>query len=465
MEKTAPIKIYPKYRKKPELKGGSKRKTTEWYTHELSIKNPTIAALDEYLGSSVNIRHQCLVCYYIWSARPSNILFGKGCPNCKRNVKLTTETFKEKIPSTIILRSEYKGAFAPIDCECGICHYRWTSKTAHQLPKMKYPCPKCAISHNGESTRLNIDKAKKRVFEINPNIRINSNDYESNRTKADCECLICGYEWKAAFSDLFSGKGCARCGKNLRYTNEEFLSMLPQNILDTILIKTHYVSMKTPLECECKICGYEYMGDPWRLTQGIGCFKCAAKKNGERCRKTHEAYIKEVYKIWGDALTITTKYITAKDRIGVHCNVCHCEWSPIAESVIAGNGCPNCNNSKGEFAVAKYLNENQISYEHPKKYSGLVGVGGKSLSYDFYLPDYNLLIEVQGRQHREPIEFFGGEEQFEIQQEHDKRKREYAETHGIEFLEIWKEDFDNLSEILGNKLNLKLESVTTAGAA
>ena len=49
---------------------------------------------------------------------------------------------------------------------------------------------------------------------------------------------------------------------------------------------------------------------------------------------------------------------------------------------------------------------------------------------DFYLNDYNVAIECQGIQHEKPIERFGGEEEFEIQQEHDKRKREYANKNG-----------------------------------
>ena len=32
--------------------------------------------------------------------------------------------------------------------------------------------------------------------------------------------------------------------------------------------------------------------------------------------------------------------------------------------------------------------------------------------YDFFLPDYNLLIEFHGKQHYEPVEIFGGEEEF-----------------------------------------------------
>ena len=72
------------------------------------------------------------------------------------------------------------------------------------------------------------------------------------------------------------------------------------------------------------------------------------------------------------------------------------------------------------------------------------------MSYDFYLEKQNLLIEFQGIQHYEPVEIFGGEKQFKIQQEHDKRKREYAINNNIKLLEIPYWDFDNVEEILND---------------
>ena len=79
------------------------------------------------------------------------------------------------------------------------------------------------------------------------------------------------------------------------------------------------------------------------------------------------------------------------------------------------------------------------------------------MSYDFYLPEYNLLIEAQGKQHVEPVEYFGGEDQFVIQTEHDKRKREYAEIKNIELLEIFYNDINNISNILDNQFNMDVE--------
>ena len=95
-----------------------------------------------------------------------------------------------------------------------------------------------------------------------------------------------------------------------------------------------------------------------------------------------------------------------------------------------------------------------IEFEFQKKFPELIGVNNGKLSYDFYLPQYNLLTEIQGIQHEKPIEIFGGEEQFKTQQEHDRRKREYAEKNGYKLLEIWYYDFDNIEEILNRELEV-----------
>ena len=77
----------------------------------------------------------------------------------------------------------------------------------------------------------------------------------------------------------------------------------------------------------------------------------------------------------------------------------------------------------------------------------MIGLKEGLLSYDFYLPKYNLLIEYQGEYHDGSVHK-ETKERFERQQEHDRRKREYAERNNIKLLEIWYWDFDNIEEIL-----------------
>ena len=90
------------------------------------------------------------------------------------------------------------------------------------------------------------------------------------------------------------------------------------------------------------------------------------------------------------------------------------------------------------------------------KYDSLIGLGGGNLSYDFYLPDYNLLIECQGIQHESYTKgFHKTKKDFERQLEHDRRKREYAKQHNIKLLEIWYYDMDNIEDILIKELELQ----------
>ena len=112
-----------------------------------------------------------------------------------------------------------------------------------------------------------------------------------------------------------------------------------------------------------------------------------------------------------------------------------------------------CMKSSGELFTSKYLQNHNITFESQKTFNDLLGIGNRKLSYDFYLPDYNMLIECQGKQHAQPIEYFGGEKKFKIQQEHDKRKREYANNNGYRLLEINYKDYDNIDKIMDKYFN------------
>lgn len=95
--------------------------------------------------------------------------------------------------------------------------------------------------------------------------------------------------------------------------------------------------------------------------------------------------------------------------------------------------------SKLEYLVQQYLDFYNVQYSLYHSYPDLIGVGGKQLSYDFLIwrnDGSYCLIECQGKQHYVSVEYFGGNETFERQQEHDRRKREYAEKIGVPLIEI-----------------------------
>lgn len=103
--------------------------------------------------------------------------------------------------------------------------------------------------------------------------------------------------------------------------------------------------------------------------------------------------------------------------------------------------------SIGETHIRTYLNSIGLQpfdgcclngYRQHKTYAELIGVGGKLLSYDFYVvkDGKSWLIEYQGQQHYRAVEYFGGDSQFKTQRIHDEKKREYAKHIGVSLIEI-----------------------------
>jgi len=146
----------------------------------------------------------------------------------------------------------------------------------------------------------------------------------------------------------------------------------------------------------------------------------------------------------------------------------------ISYSILRDFRCPDCQYSKGEEAISNYfihknfikidqddfnklIDENKCNnlyYIPQMKYSGLVGLKGGLLSYDFYIPRLNLLIEYHGGQHEK---FTRGihktMKDFERQLEHDNRKCIYADKNNINLLVIWYWDFDRIEKILERELS------------
>lgn len=77
----------------------------------------------------------------------------------------------------------------------------------------------------------------------------------------------------------------------------------------------------------------------------------------------------------------------------------------------------------------------------------LRGVNDFVLFCDGYYPKHNLIVEFDGRQHTEPVDKFGGEERFKIQQENDQIKNELIPKHGLKLVRIscyepfWNKDY------------------------
>lgn len=92
--------------------------------------------------------------------------------------------------------------------------------------------------------------------------------------------------------------------------------------------------------------------------------------------------------------------------------------------------------SRGEMAVRDWLDKQAIPYVLHKTFDGCLSDKGHKLSYDFWLPTFSALIECNGVQHYEAVDFFGGEKRFIIQRRHDDLKKIFADENGYSYLVI-----------------------------
>lgn len=111
-----------------------------------------------------------------------------------------------------------------------------------------------------------------------------------------------------------------------------------------------------------------------------------------------------------------------------------------------------CLTSYWNMYIQKFLENNKIEY----KSEYIVYIDDNYYRYDFYLPQYNLFIEYDGRQHYEPVRFYGDDEDaeyvFKRTQKHDKIKNRYCEENNINLLRIPYWETENIETIISNHL-------------
>ncbi|RGG64626.1 hypothetical protein DWX11_09745 [Ruminococcus sp. AF18-29] len=118
--------------------------------------------------------------------------------------------------------------------------------------------------------------------------------------------------------------------------------------------------------------------------------------------------------------------------------------------------CPNCEKYYlGERNIREILLENNQTFEEQYKFQDCKNI--RPLPFDFYLPDKNICIEYQGRQHYMAVDYFGGVDSFNKQQYNDNIKRQYCTENNIELVEIpyTENTKSKIYECLKKHINLK----------
>lgn len=154
---------------------------------------------------------------------------------------------------------------------------------------------------------------------------------------------------------------------------------------------------------------------------------------------------------------LTALYKTGKkNKNGHYIWRCQCSCGnecDVASSYLLNGHTKSCGciTSKGEAAIEQLLQKNNILYEKEKWFVDFIYENGRHPKYDFYLPNYNRLIEFDGEHHYEENSFY--DISLEEYQNRDSIKNQYAKSHHISLVRIpyWERDNLTLEMLLGNQ--------------
>jgi hypothetical protein len=158
------------------------------------------------------------------------------------------------------------------------------------------------------------------------------------------------------------------------------------------------------------------------------------------------------------------KYVSTSDDVIIICHETNSkgeEHGPFLQRPsghLKGQGCPTCQDLKGETNIKVILSDSNIKFTPQFQYEDCTSSKKTSknkicklLSFDFYLPDYNTLIEFDGVHHFKK-HFKITNDNFMFGVINDREKNSFTKLKNIKLIRISYLDDKNLEEEIRNGL-------------
>lgn len=364
-----------------------------------------------YKNNKTYLILKCKKCGNIWKTTSYEkfVNSNRGCPNCSPTKKLTEKEILQNIEKICIekyfsflgFNGDYNGINSKLLLKCNKCGEEWSTTTYNNLRKRNRTTHICGRKNPSFMPNLlNEKKALKNIDNslLNTNLTFISFDEMGyigrEKTHVLLKCTKCGNISKYSYRQILTNQpSCKQCESNGKFSNEKAVDLIKE---------------------KCQTLNYEFIGFD-------------NKDNTYNGKKTY---------------------------LIIKCNKCGHIWKSTTFASFRQNviKCAGCKNSwKMEKEVESYLKKRNIKFIHCCRNRTLPWLKHKiSLSLDFYLPEYKIGIECQGRQHFEPVLDFGGEKSFEESLERDKKKLILCKEHNVKLL--YYDSEHNNKTFLGEKV-------------
>lgn len=293
-------------------------------------------------------------------------------------------------------------------------------------------CPQCSFIRS--DTKEFIQKAK----------RIHGDYYDysqSEYVKWDIKVkIICPEHgiFNQSPNGHLSGKGCAKCA--IKRSVVKMSSTIKEFVDRAIKIhgdkydysQVGYVNAREKVKIICKEHGM-FLQVPYSHLAGNGCAKCGDKSISNKLRIGLDEFIRRANNVHLDKYDYSkVVYSGMGNKVEIICPQ-HGRFYQNAINHLLGCDCPKCKNSSGENFISRVLELNNVEYKMQKTFPACLI--NRKMKFDFYLSDYNILIEYQGLQHFRVTEWWGGLKSYMIIKRNDEYKKRWAMENGYIFKE------------------------------
>jgi very-short-patch-repair endonuclease/Zn finger protein HypA/HybF involved in hydrogenase expression len=270
-------------------------------------------------------------------------------------------------------------------------------------------------------------------------LELNSNKYDyslvkyiKSSVKVEIKCNKCFFIFSQTPNNHISKRHqCPNCNGKMKLTKDKIIEKFTSKWGSDRYEYSEFLEYKNRLQkikIKCKKC-YDIFEQTINDHFKSGCSNCAGNK-----KLTNQLLLEKFRNKWGNLYQYDIgNFKNVKSEIRARCKK-HGYFSIKIRHHLRGSGCQKCTLSKGELSIYNILKEMCIDFEQQKKFKSCKN--SRQLSFDFYLPEYNTIIEYDGIQHYKPIKRFGGDKSYNQVLINDSIKNNWCRENGINLIRI-----------------------------
>jgi hypothetical protein len=375
--------------------------------------------------------------------------------------KLTHEEYLKRVEETYGRDHEYEVLtnYIGIDYDmkfkhkiCGYVFVKRADRFLHPKNKHGEPCPNCVKNLNKpklEIKEVNVPSNQLvEKKEINEYIVIGRHPINPQLSIVKHSIDDCGYEYHVKIKDLNSKERykCPIC--KMKKEASDFIKKVYELKGSEYTVICEFNLDNVSFKLRHNKCGTEFTTTPNEFLSRKD--KCKHPKCSDRANKYN--FNDKIFEKYGSEYIALDEYQGSSVKIRFKHNVSHCGkiFENKPKYFLTGKGlCPCRSTSRGESTVSKVLKSYKVDFKREYTFEDCKDVN--QLRFDFAIFRDSLilcLIEYDGKQHFEPIEWFGGREAFEATRVRDEIKNNYCKENNIPLLRIPYWEKDNIETLI-----------------